>query len=139
MLLAFLQLATYAKVIQYSFNEQCKIATQIFTGRVLNITVVKERNDDWGHFITYEILFVTSKAWKGFVNDTISCIASEGFCSPNIFVLGNSYLVYSTNGRIELGSGRSGNIDFRFVKSDIRNLTIRYLFRRPSKIYLVKQ
>lgn len=131
--LAALQIPAFGKVINYNFTYQCRKATDIFTGRVIQITVINHRPSGVSDFKTYKITFISDKIWKGSVQDTITCIAGEGFCAGNIFELNKSYLVYSEGGEITLGSGRSGEIESRRVKSDMRRLTFRYLFRRPHK------
>ncbi len=138
-LLTTLKLTTYSKVRQYSFNEQCKKATEIFTGHVVRITVLSEQNFEYTTYRTFRIVFVTDKIWKGSVSDTMVCIANEGICSPNIFELDKKFLVYSKNDTITLGSGRSGDMKFDFIRAETRKLSIRYLFRRPEKIIIDKR
>jgi len=124
----------FGKMILYSFGEQCRKSTEIFTGRIIQMTAVNERKSEYGDFKTFKIVFKTISFWKGSVCDTISCLAYEGICSSNIFEIGKNYLVYSNLGEINLGSGRSGSIEFDFIRSDIKKLGIRYLFRRPQKL-----
>jgi len=133
LLLTFQATIGISRIRLYSFNEQCRKATEIFTGRIIQMTVIEESGWGMSTFRTFEIKFVTFNIWKGLISDTMTCIAAEGICSPNIFEVGKTYLIYSTNGSITLGSGRSGEIKSRFVRSDMRKLTLRYLFRRPEK------
>jgi hypothetical protein len=121
---------TFCKVIQKSFGEQCRKASEIFIGKVTNLEILSQDK----YFKQFRIQFVTSKAWKGVINDTMTCFASESFCSYNRFEFGNEYLIYSQHDTIKLGSGRSGDIGLDFIKSDIRLLNIRYIFRRPPII-----
>jgi hypothetical protein len=132
--LTFLKLGTFGMVGRFTFNEQCKKATEIFTGRVVKLTVIKEENsEDRWKFRTFKIQFITDKVWKGTVLDTMTCIAAESFCSPNIYELDKNYLVYSESGQITLGSGRSGDLQLEFIRADLTKLSLRYLFRRPNK------
>ncbi len=128
----FYNFSTFSRNISYTFNEQCKKSTEIFTGRVIQVIFEKESKNELGKFKTYKIVFISDKLWKGLVFDTMICFASEGICGPNIFELEKKYLVYSENGEISLGSGRSRNI--KYSNSDIRKLNIKYLFRNPQKV-----
>ena len=121
---------TFCKVFINSFGKQCRQASEIFIGKVTKLEIMSQDK----YFKQFKIQFVTSKVWKGIVNDTMTCIANEGFCSYNIFSQDKQYLIYSENDTIELGSGRSCDIEFDFTKSDIRGLNIRYIFRRPPII-----
>jgi hypothetical protein len=132
--LTFLQLVAFGKARQYTFSEQCRKATEIFSGRVIKMTIVSQSKSDYGNFKTFQIVFITDKVWKGLVQDTMTCMASEGFCPFNTFELGKKCLVYSDSGQIDLESGRSGDLKYDFIKVDTRKLTLRYLFRRPTKL-----
>ena len=131
--LTSLNFSLFGKIRQFTFNEQCEKATEIFTGRVISLTILKEWFFEQTSFKTYRITFVTDKLWKGSIFDTMTCIAKEGICAQNNFELGKKYLVYSDNGEIDLGAGRSWGIQYYFIKSDMRKLNRRYLFRRPTK------
>ena len=131
-ILTFYNFSAFGKVILYTFNEQCKKSTEIFTGRVIQLTIENESMYKFGSFKKYKIVFISYRIWKGSVFDTMICFASEGICGANIFELEKKYLVYSENGEISLESGRSRNIEFN--NSDIRKLNIKYLFRNPQKV-----
>lgn len=135
MLYIFLAISTslIGKVIPYTFNQQCKNASDIFIGQVVSLTVLRSDTFGLSVFEKFEIQFVVKKTWKGTVADTITCIAHEKICSPNIFEKNVTYLVYALNNEIELGTGRSADIRYSYTKKEIRKLNLRYLFRRPKK------
>lgn len=128
-LILLISSSSWSKNVRNSFSEQCRLSSEIFTGKVIDIKVIQ----DDGYNQKYGIKFLVGKKWKGNVFDTIYCTASTGICASNYFVIGVSYLVYSENGEIDLGSGRSLELENHFSKYDRLHLSLRYLFRRPKK------
>lgn len=137
-ILVLLSFSISGRVKQNTFNEQCKKSTEIYTGRVIQVTIDSQSKSSFGTFRTFKIVFVSDKIWKGLVNDTMTCLASEGICGSNIFEVDKKYLVYSENGKIDLTYGRSGDVEFFYIKPDMRKLYVRYLFRRPKNLSLNK-
>ncbi len=76
-------------------------------------------------FETYEVTIVTDKIWKGFVKDTMICLATESICSPNVFHPENNYLVYSKNNQITGTNGGGFNLRISYFRKEIFKLNIR--------------
>ena len=124
---------TFCKVFPKSFGEQCRDASEIFSGKVTKITMISD-----GNFKRYKVSFIISKMWKGNSIDTLTCVVHESLCSFLVFQLDKKYLVYSENDTINVTRGRSFESGAYREKSEIFKLNIRYLFRRPHKKEMVK-
>jgi hypothetical protein len=115
----------YGKIIPQTFREKCRAASEIYTGRVIKTKVIKVNKTFFASFETYEVTIVTDKIWKGFVKDTMICLATESICSPNVFHPENNYLVYSKNNQITGTNGGGFNLRISYFRKEIFKLNIR--------------
>lgn len=118
----------FAKFIGYSFRKQCRVATEIFIGRVISIkdSTYAFSSPIFGDgTITKSTIRVKLlHTWKGQPTDTIT-FSVDNFvaCCGNRFILDQDFIIYSTKNNVDFCSGRTYELKGH---QDLRKLNFKF-------------
>jgi len=110
----------------FNFRQECKYATAIFVGRVINI---KQLEKDTQNLILTEVMVVVEHIWKGSVKDTLVFIYTNRMCNYNPFMSDQRHVVYSKNNHVSF-CGRTRTIE---KNTDVYKLNFKYRYKRYKR------
>ena len=112
------------KCAYYSFRHQCKVASDIFVGRVVKITDLAQNGVGT---TPVKVTIVIEHLWKGTLNDTINFTFSNYLCDDNHFSVDQKFVVYSNKNHVDFCFGRTTLLS---TTQDIRKLNAKYRDKR---------
>jgi hypothetical protein len=127
--------AAYSKAIYYSFKRQCKLATEIFVGRVIEIrdSTYKLKQPFYGitQLTTTIVKVKLIHTWKGQPNQTMTFRFTNLIaCCGNRFSNNTDFIVYMADKDVDFCSGRTEVLN---KNKDLRRLNIKYRGRKYRK------